>query len=72
MDTLQRIFDQASSVMTVVAFATFCGIVAWAWARRNQAVFAQAALLPFADEARDVVKRDINLEISFKRGVDHG
>ena len=37
-----------SSVITVVAFATFLGIVWWAMAPRNRAAFEEAAQLPFA------------------------
>ena len=32
------------SISTVLAFAAFIGIVAWAWSRRNQAGFEEAAL----------------------------
>ena len=32
---------------TVVSLATFIGICAWAWARRNSATFDAAARLPF-------------------------
>jgi cytochrome c oxidase cbb3-type subunit IV len=46
---LHLLFDRAASVMTVVSFITFMGIVLWAWARSNQPQFAQAAQLPFAD-----------------------
>lgn len=35
---------------TLVTFAIFIGIVAWALSRRNQARFEEAALLPFQDE----------------------
>lgn len=47
---LQQIFDDASSVMTVVSFATFLGIVAWTYLLRKGSDFEQAARLPFADE----------------------
>ncbi len=42
--------DQAtlSSVMTVVSFATFLGIVAWAWSARRKSAFDAAAREPFA------------------------
>lgn len=50
---MEAIFNTASSVMTVLSFTTFLGIVWWACARRNQDAFAQAAKLPFADEERD-------------------
>jgi cytochrome c oxidase cbb3-type subunit 4 len=39
------------SAVTVISLMTFLGIVAWAWSRRNQARFDDAALLPFQDEA---------------------
>ncbi|QCB45112.1 cbb3-type cytochrome c oxidase subunit 3 [Hydrogenophaga sp. PAMC20947] len=38
------------SAITVVSLLTFVGIVAWAWSRRNQADFDEAAQLPFQDE----------------------
>ncbi|MGE0099742.1 MAG: cbb3-type cytochrome oxidase subunit 3 [Hydrogenophaga sp.] len=39
------------SIMTVISLLTFLGIVAWAWSRRNQDRFDEAARLPFEDEA---------------------
>ncbi len=38
------------SIVTVVAFAVFTGIVLWAWSRRNQADFDEAAQLPFKQQ----------------------
>ncbi len=35
------------SIVTLLAFAAFIGIVVWAWSRRNQASFDEAAHLPF-------------------------
>ena len=37
--------------VTLLSFALFIGIVAWAWSRRSQAGFAEAEQLPFMDEA---------------------
>ena len=37
------------SVLTVLAFTSFLGIVWWAWRRRSQKEFAVAEQLPFAD-----------------------
>jgi cytochrome c oxidase cbb3-type subunit 4 len=54
---LQYLFDNASRIMTVVSFATFSGILAWTWLRKEKD-FAQAACLPFADEAIDDVGED--------------
>jgi cytochrome c oxidase cbb3-type subunit 4 len=47
---IQNIFDNASSVMTVVSFITFLGIIWWAYTPHNRGNFEQAASLPFADE----------------------
>ena len=38
------------SIVTVVAFVVFIGIVIWAWSRRNQARFEEAARLPFEQD----------------------
>jgi cytochrome c oxidase cbb3-type subunit 4 len=38
------------SVMTLVGFLTFIGIIVWAWSKRNKADFDEAARLPFKDE----------------------
>jgi cytochrome c oxidase cbb3-type subunit IV len=35
--------------VTVVSLFVFVGIVAWAWSRRNQAAFDEAAQLPFQE-----------------------
>jgi cytochrome c oxidase cbb3-type subunit 4 len=48
--TLSTIFDDASRIMTVISFATFIGIFAWTYLRKEQD-FAKAAALPFADDA---------------------
>ena len=43
-------FVTLSSIMTVVAFATFVGIALWAWSGRARSAFEEAARLPFAEE----------------------
>jgi cytochrome c oxidase cbb3-type subunit IV len=50
---LQPIFDNASSLMTVVSFTTFLGILAWTYVLHKNKDFEAAAALPFADEATD-------------------
>ena len=35
------------SIVTLLAFCCFIGIVVWAWSRLNQADFDEAAQLPF-------------------------
>ena len=39
--------------VTLLSLLGFIGIVVWAMARGNRDRFAEAARLPFADEARD-------------------
>jgi cytochrome c oxidase cbb3-type subunit 4 len=45
-----------SSLMTVVSFATFIGIVFWAYSRKRKQAFDDAANAPFAlpDDADNV------------------
>ncbi|MFV0679686.1 cbb3-type cytochrome oxidase subunit 3 [Ottowia sp.] len=38
------------SIVTVVAFIVFVGIVIWAWSRKNQSRFEEAARLPFEQD----------------------
>ena len=50
---MQQLFDNASSIMTLVSFVTFIGILLWTFVLRKQDDFAQQAALPFADDAED-------------------
>jgi len=45
---METVFNVLSSVLTVVTFATFIGIVVWAYSRRRREAFTQAANAPFA------------------------
>lgn len=47
---LINLFNDASSVMTVISFVTFIGILWWTFSKRRSADFDQAAMLPFADD----------------------
>jgi cytochrome c oxidase cbb3-type subunit 4 len=38
------------AIVTVLTFVVFIGIVTWAWSRRNQAAFDEAAQLPFRQD----------------------
>ncbi|CAH0177629.1 hypothetical protein SRABI118_01152 [Massilia sp. Bi118] len=49
---LQYLFDDASRIMTVISFATFTGILAWTFLRKERD-FAQAAGLPFANDVQE-------------------
>lgn len=42
------------SVVTLLSLAVFIGIVLWAWSKRNQAAFEEAALLPANDDPTGV------------------
>lgn len=35
---------------TLASFATFLGILGWAWAKRNRAGFDEAARIPFEQD----------------------
>ena len=37
------------SLVTVVSLLVFVGIVVWAWSRRNERDFSEAAQLPFQE-----------------------
>jgi cytochrome c oxidase cbb3-type subunit IV len=50
---IERLFDSASSVMTVVSFATFVGIILWTFLLKRSADFDAAASMPFADMEAD-------------------
>ncbi len=38
------------SIVTVLAFLAFIGIVAWAWSGRRRSAFDEAANLPFSED----------------------
>lgn len=38
------------SIVTVVSLVTFVGIVVWAYSKRNQSGFDEAARLPFEED----------------------
>ena len=46
-------FVTLSSIMTVVAFATFIGIVLWAYSGKARRGFDEAARLPFNEDAQE-------------------
>lgn len=43
------------AIITVLAFASFIGIVAWAWSGRRKAAFEEAARLPLDEEMDGVI-----------------
>jgi len=47
---IENLFDRASSVMTVISFITFVGILWWTFIANKEADFAKAARLPFDDD----------------------
>jgi cytochrome c oxidase cbb3-type subunit IV len=52
---LEQIFDNASSVMTVISFTTFLGILLWTFVLNRRADFESQAALPFADAEADLM-----------------
>ena len=42
--------NDVRSLIMVLSFATFIGIVAWAYSGKRKQSFEQAALLPFSDD----------------------
>ncbi len=40
-------------LLAVVCLLAFLGIVAWAWSRNQRERFAEAAMLPFAEEDQE-------------------
>ena len=44
--------------ITLLSFAVFAGIVAWAVSRRNRARFDEAAMLPFIDEPVGIARHE--------------
>lgn len=46
------------SIVTVLSFAAFIGIVMWALSKRNKKDFDEAAQLPFLDERGAMPKED--------------
>ncbi|HLL11663.1 MAG TPA: cbb3-type cytochrome c oxidase subunit 3 [Rubrivivax sp.] len=47
---IDTLFDKASSIMTLVSFITFIGIVWWSYITHRPGDFDQQANLPFADD----------------------
>lgn len=45
--------DSLRSIMTVVSFVTFAGIVVWAWSGRMRPSFDRAALAPFEEDGQE-------------------
>jgi cytochrome c oxidase cbb3-type subunit 4 len=64
---IDNLFDRASSVMTVISFITFAGILWWALVRNKEADFAAAARLPFDDDEFDKTE-----EAAKEMAVRHG
>ena len=48
---IEHVFDSASSVMTVLSFITFIGILWWTFVHHRSSDFDAAARVPFLDDA---------------------
>lgn len=47
---ITSLFDSASSIMTLISFLTFVGILLWTFAVKANRDFDAQAAMPFADE----------------------
>ena len=68
---IENLFDSASSVMTVVSFTTFVGILWWTFSRSNSD-FGAAARLPFDDEALDYPAAPVSMPAPAQGERNHG
>ncbi|MGK5044607.1 cbb3-type cytochrome oxidase subunit 3 [Janthinobacterium sp. GB4P2] len=68
---IENLFDSASSVMTVVSFTTFVGILWWTFSRSNSD-FDAAAHLPFDDEALDYPAAPVSMPAPAQGERNHG
>ena len=50
---ITTLLEHASSVMTVISFTTFVGILWWTLIHHKEADFAQAANMPFDDKNKE-------------------
>ncbi|CUI09047.1 cbb3-type cytochrome oxidase subunit 3 [Massilia antarctica] len=55
---IEHIFDSASSIMTVISFTTFLGILLWTFVLKGGKDFETQAALPFADDVADNADRN--------------
>ena len=55
-------FNDLRSAVTVLVFATFIGIVLWAFSARRKQAFEEAANLPFEEDELPVSARSTSKE----------
>jgi cytochrome c oxidase cbb3-type subunit 4 len=67
---IEQLFDSASSIMTVVSFTTFIGILWWTFIMHRNSDFDAAAQLPFADDDADAEARALALAKAGKNKVE--
>ncbi|GAC1316821.1 MAG: hypothetical protein NVS3B11_05520 [Collimonas sp.] len=59
---IQKILIEAHSIITLISFVTFIGIVWWSYIRKRPKDFDEAALLPFADDQEQLDKVKAQLD----------
>jgi cytochrome c oxidase cbb3-type subunit 4 len=69
--SIDSIFSSASSVMTVISFITFIGILVWVFVIKRRADFDKDAQLPFADDDEVEQKRKQEAD-KMKEDREHG
>jgi cytochrome c oxidase cbb3-type subunit 4 len=50
--------NELRSIVTLLSFVAFIGVVVWAWSARNRARFDEAARLPFDGENNTTQRGD--------------
>ncbi|SDX40992.1 cytochrome c oxidase cbb3-type subunit 4 [Collimonas sp. OK242] len=59
---IQKILIEAHSIITLISFVTFIGIVWWSYFRKQPKDFDEAALSPFADDQEQLDKVKAQLD----------
>ena len=59
------IVNELRTIITVVAFVTFLGIILWAWSGRRKIAFTQASRIPLDDD--DVPPARVQARVDVER-----
>ncbi|CAN5377037.1 hypothetical protein BH11PSE11_BH11PSE11_26130 [soil metagenome] len=70
--TIENLFSDARNVLTVLSLLTFLGIVCWSFSARRKSAYDEAANLPFADEADEIIPGSIDQSEIMKTEKQHG
>ena len=59
------ILNELRTIITVIAFVTFLGIILWAWSGRRKVAFAHASRIPLDDD--DVPPTQVQARVDAER-----